>query len=75
MTIETKYNWKDEVWTMYNNKPTKCYIRSINIYIRDNGVLDFLYFPYLSDGNYCVNNYGVKENVLFKTKEELIASL
>lgn len=31
MTIETKYNIGDEVWVMYNNKPTCLTIAAMDI--------------------------------------------
>jgi hypothetical protein len=68
MTIKTKFNMKDKVWIMQNNRPTEkevSYIRvkvgydTINIYYKF-GVTD---------------NLEVNEHHLYETKEHLINSL
>jgi hypothetical protein len=74
MTIETKYNIDDRVWFMYNNKPNVGDINGVRI-CRSNNLCDW--------GNkieYCVQIVGQQQVTvlpiaLFKTKEDLLASL
>lgn len=68
MIIETKFNINDEVWLIDSNIVTKRNVTEIEINI-DNSNLTFIRYKL----NFCENRYLEKE--LFKTKEELIASL
>lgn len=70
MTIETKYNIGDEVWVMYNMKPTKITIKRISYYCGSWGHLLKEHIMYLAD-----NNCSFNEDILFPTKEELLNSL
>ena len=70
MTIETKYNIGDEVWVMYNMKPTKITIKRISYYCGRWGHLLKEHIMYLTD-----NNCSFNEDILFPTKEELLKSL
>lgn len=69
MTIEAKYNKGDEVWLMHNNRPFKT--RADAIYITyEGGAVNIEYAVSLS-----VTKEGVKESLLYPTKEELLKSL
>ena len=69
MTIETKYNIGDEVWSYYNMMPKKMIITHINVYCRKRKTLK-IEIRYVLD-----NVISVDERILFPTKEELLKSL
>lgn len=71
MTIETKYNIGDEVWTRFANEAILCTIDDVRI-IEDDGFLKVVYS--VSDLN--ERMFGSRFiNELFPTKEELLKSL
>lgn len=87
MKIEVKYNLREELWTMKENKPIKVYIQALKI--------ESFYNGYTGDNwgdesagkgrgwpiniYYNTECYGkeewIHEDKLFKTKEELLESL
>jgi hypothetical protein len=76
MIIETKYSIDEEVYLIYNNKIILGKITGIQI-IKSNNLCSW------SNNllKYCINGLPIKQEMemyesgLFKTKEELIASL
>lgn len=76
MKFETKFNKGDHVWYMKNNKPTEVEIESVEIfyvgtdqdYIKYNGSDVINPITWLDHPN-------LFENMLFKTKEDLLNSL
>lgn len=66
MTIETKYNIGQEVWSMYCNFPFKCEIDKV-IIIQDYREISIQYRV--------VGHKYFFESDLFPTKEELLKSL
>ncbi len=74
MQIETKFNIGDEVFTMYSDKIVKATVNRVKI-IRSNDMCPWgnilLYNLQMTRGGYLDR----EEDKLFKTKEELIASL
>ena len=89
MTIETKYNVGDEVWVMYNNKPTRLTIAAVDINILrgrlelDRCRVEVIYYiePFeldpsrMSNSEYIPYNRSYREKDVFPTKEELLKSL
>ena len=85
MTIETKYNIGDEVWTIiYENgyfETAKCQITSIEF--KTNNCIRYRLKLATDntdiDADYILGEYNIKdlyiENRLFKTKEELLKNL
>lgn len=73
MTIETKYNIGDEVFYLDENKVNKKKIEVIefNLFKDGSGGLKYKLEGYNKEGNW----QYLKENELFPTKEELLASL
>lgn len=67
MKIETKYEIGQEVWFMYNNRPTSMRVMHIELYISSNKVKRQYIDKY--------GSYRVSEHKLFPTKEELLKSL
>lgn len=73
MTVEIKFNVKDLVWYMENNKPKNETIWNINISIGLSGDGYIKYVFYRSGAN---QNPVYKEEIeCFATKEELLKSL
>ena len=66
MTIETKYNIGDEVWFMFNHKPTQGKILGLTVYSPT-------YYFYIVSILYTSGT--IYEESLFPTKEELLKSL
>lgn len=67
MKIETKFNIGDEVWFMYENRPTSMRIGHIELHISCDKVK-----------RQYIDKYGrfrVSEHKLFRTKQELLESL
>lgn len=81
MTIETKYNIEDEVWFMWDNKPTCQKIAAMEVYVREKVIPRYYVEPYEIDPIRVVNsdvipyNRRFYEYQLFSTKEELLKSL
>lgn len=88
MTIKTLYNAKDEVWTMHENKPTRCKIERIRIQIDGtfNETREIIEYELgvLKDGGYCdtIKISGVCSSPrtfvahqLFKSKQALLKTL
>lgn len=82
MIIETKYNIGDEVWVMYNNKPTCLTIAAMDIWLHKKQLWVKYYMqPYEIDPlkmfnvEYIPYNRAFYEKDVFPTKEELIKSL
>ena len=85
MTIETKYNIGDEVWTiLYENgyfEAAKCRITSIEF--KTNNLIRYRLklatYNTDIDADYILYEYSIKdlyiEDRLFKTKEELLKNL
>lgn len=79
MILQSKYNFRDKLFMMHNNRIEEVEVWYINI--------NYPVCPHLckqSEANYVVkftnvnlhkNQFAVKENNLFKTKEELYASI
>ena len=68
MKIETKYNLKDEVWSINKNQVESGFVVEIHIEITEN--IKSIYYRTSID----LKNF-IKENKLYKTKQELIESL
>lgn len=68
MKVSTKYNLRDKVWFMYQNRPTMAEVRYIYI------TLDEECRPSIQ---YLVNNDDTKrdEETLYSTKQELLNTL
>lgn len=82
MAIETKYNIGDEVWVMYNNKPTCLTIAAMDIRLHQKQLWVIYYVePYeidplkMSNVEYIPYNRAFYEKDVFPTKEELLKSL
>lgn len=82
MTIETRYNIGDEVWVMYNNKPTCLTIAAMYIALHQKQLWVKYYMqPYeidpikMSNVEYIPYNRAFNEKDVFPTKDELIKSL
>lgn len=81
MTIETKYNIGQEVWFMWNNKPTFQKIAAIEAYVGARVLPSYYVEPYeinpfkVADSDVIPYNRRFHENRLFPTKEELLKSL
>ena len=72
MTIETKYNIGDEVWSEWLTRPTRMVVESIE-FRKDEYTEDIWYFVVNpNDRREC---YDANECDLFPTKEELLKSL
>lgn len=72
MTIETKYNIGDEVWSEWLTRPTRMVVESIE-FRKDEYTEDIWYFVVNpNDRREC---YDANECELFPTKEELLKSL
>jgi hypothetical protein len=70
MTIETKYNIGDEVWFMALCKRKKGVIKTMTIWVFDDGDIEIKYS--VEKSGFFYHRY---ENHLFPTKEELLKSL
>jgi len=66
MIIETKHNMQEEVWVILKNKINKVTIIGINTSFEQKLIINYTIAGYNGTWN---------ESDLFKTKEELIASL
>ena len=76
MTIETKFNLKDEVWFMKSNKPIKVTISAIETFNVGTNQDHIMYNA--KDFNNPVtwlDHTNLHECTLYSTKEELLASL
>lgn len=72
MNIETKFNVKDKVWFMEDNKPVVETIWNIEISLGDNSPkVKYIFFHKKSNDNH---RYFLEEEI-FATKEELLKSL
>ena len=71
MTIETKYNIGDEVWVLINSKPEEFIITGIK-YTLNKHYKGCDYYIKSSD---CDFETLFPEELLFRTKEELLKSL
>jgi hypothetical protein len=77
MKIETKYNLRDEVFFIFENKCSKGYIQrialseSVNVY--DNSIQKLLFYEVAIQQEILKTSF--KESKLFKTKQELIDNL
>ncbi len=72
MTIETKYNIGDEVWTEFYMKPTKMVVAAL-LFVKDADVEKIMYSVVKPDNHR--EFYDAAESKLFPTKEELLKSL
>ncbi len=71
MTIETKYNIGDKVWTMLLGEPVHCIIEAAQAYrSRTHRFVEYYLVP--KDSNW---GFHAKEHEIFPTKEELLKSL
>ena len=81
MKIETKYDIGQEVWFMWENKPTSQKIAAIEVYVGEKVLPSYYVEPYEIDPIKVVNsdiipyNRRFHESLLFPTKEELLKSL
>lgn len=82
MTVKTKFNVGDTLYTIHNNKVEKITVKEINIEINKKhinvlykSVEEFLPFPSMS--GFCGDQFTIDrpEEELFSTKEELLKSL
>lgn len=71
MVIKTKYNIGDEVWVMYDNKPSKRAVDFIEIIVASTTSKGFIQYGLKMEG--VVER--MTEKYLFSTKEELLKSL
>lgn len=72
MIIQTKYNYGDKVWVMYNNKPTQIEIETISIDVIIHGIINNITY-YSTTLSETLLRFDEKE--LFSTKDELLDSL
>lgn len=72
MTINTKYNIDDIVWTMLNNRPQQLIIYGIDLHISKNNEICVYK---LREFSYSKKSCEYGEDYLFSTKEDLIESL
>lgn len=73
MTIETKYNIGDEVWLIYDNQVKSATIITIGVFVERD-----MNSQYVGESvHYGLFNYHYPfiEDLLFRTKEELLKSL
>lgn len=72
MTIETKFNIGDKIFTLLCNEPTWCVVEGVNYFLSRN-TDRITYYVVPSDGS----TYGfiVDEFEVFRTKQELLDSL
>ena len=69
MTVETKFNIRDTVWYIYNNKICSSMISSIRVGIKEYGTSVIYCVPTLN------GSIDLEEKLIFSSKEELIKSL
>jgi len=76
MTIETKYSINEKVWVMHDNNIKQAEINKIDILImpKATSIHYFLFGP-IAGYNHDLFPYGVKEDRLFTSKEELLKTL
>lgn len=72
MIIETKFNPKEVVWIMINNKPTECVVYELKPGKRTER---FVYLDTYTIEGYNGNSPNFYDNEMFKTKQELIENL
>lgn len=77
MTIETKYNLKNDVYFLYQNKVEKGYIQKIiyntEVNVFDNSITKYIAYKVAINQNIIPEHFlGFK---LFKTKKELLDSI
>ena len=74
MIIKTKFEPRQEVWVMQDNKPIKLFVHSININIGLNFNKEIIYEKIynLANGRFVGK---LKENEIYATKEDLKNSL
>lgn len=74
MIIETKYNIGDKVWLMEDNKPKEYEIIGFTV---NKGKMRTTEQFLFTDNNYILLDFPFRcqEHNIFKTKEELLASL
>jgi len=81
MTIETKYNIGQEVWFMWDNRPTCQRIAAMEVYVGKQVLPSYYVEPYEIDAikmeysDVIPYNRIFHEYQLFPTKEELLKSL
>lgn len=73
MIVETKFEMYDELWFMMDNKPVSGKVISINAEISSPYKHHQVIIYMMSYKN--KNPFAVSEHNLFKTREEVIASL
>lgn len=71
MTVESKYNIGDKLWTMENFKAKEFEVASITIGIEKDQEINVRYYP-ISD-SYTCESYT--ENHCFKSKDEMVEYL
>ncbi len=72
MEISTKFQPGDNVWIMHDNKPVEIKIRSMNIRCNNPS---FYCVVYVVAGIRTEPSFEVYEENVYKSKEELLASL
>jgi len=77
MTIETKFDVFDKVWAIYGNTVTEGRVLTINIhtFVTDGNRNTMTTINYKIDINKDIKPVEVREENLFRTKEDLINSL
>ena len=71
MRIQTKYNPKESVWVLHENRPQHCEIAYLTVYSWSNISSRLRY--YFTDTDDC--SFYKDEDECYPTKEELIESL
>ena len=73
MKIETKYDIGQEVWLDHFMEISIARISHIDIYVKENGSVEPMYWVVIPPSNRPIFRYEERE--LFPTKEELLKSL
>jgi len=71
MIIETKFNKKDTVWTMKDNKAVNGIVDEIHVAVTNNGV----YILYVLKGTMIKLGHKHEERELYANKQDLLNSL
>lgn len=76
MEFKTKFNLKDKVWYIKSNKPVKVIISSISIFYvnTDQDHIKYTAKDIINAVSW-LDHQNLFEDMLFKTKEELLKSL
>lgn len=76
MKFETKYNKGDHVWYMKNNNPTEVEISAINIFYVNTDQDKIMYSGWdVKNRVSWIDHQYLHENMIYKSKQELLNSL